>query len=91
MNDTLNVVNNILLDNAENFDVILNYELLVAIKKDLQTYNSLLKYLHIFSDTARKNRKYEWFDLIISSDKKEFKDIKNHLKDTNKLKRVSVV
>ena len=77
MNDTLNVVNNILLDNAENLDVIMSYELLTAIKKDLQAYNSLLKYLYIFSDTARKNRKYEWFDLIISDDKKEFKDIKN--------------
>lgn len=74
--DTLNIVNNLLLDNSNNNDVIISYDLLMAIQKDLLTYNSILKYLHIFSDTARKNRKYEWFDLIISSDKKEFVDIK---------------
>lgn len=90
MNDTLKIVNSILLNYVGFEDVILDYDLLIEIKKDLQTYYTLLKYLQLFKDTARVNSKYEWFDLIISSDKKEFVDIKKRLKEIKKLKRVSV-
>ena len=61
------------------------------IKEDLQVFEFLLKYLHLFSDTARNGKKYQWFDLIIASDKIEFEKIKKHLKKIKNLKRVSVV